>query len=172
MKPKFSRFTVWGACARCGARVRYDTLARERLTGLLMCTRASGRPVNPCFDPWPEVLDFQLKPDRSIEPPAEPMPARWGLDTLWSGGQPQAKAPADAFRIQKFFVVPGVNAPEQPLDLRIPVRSNQTPKGVAYINAQEYDGTFIPSNSVRTVVPENPAPSNLGALPWAVAKGV
>jgi hypothetical protein len=102
-KPKFGRFEVWGACSRCGARVRYNTLARERLTGLLVCTKSSGRPVRPCLDPWPPVYDFQASTDNSINPPPEPLPVRWGLDDIWSANKMKI-APADIARVQSYMI--------------------------------------------------------------------
>ncbi len=168
-KPKFAPFTVWGACSRCNARVRYSTLKRERLTGLLVCTKSSGRSTRPCFDPWPAVYDFQAFPDKSIEPPPEPLPLRYNLDDIWGNGPIEgttttfanapAAAPDDATRLAKLLTtVPyyanlGKSAafmgPDAPLSAK--VFNLQT------IVPQDYDGTFIPSNSVRTVTPPNEA---------------
>lgn len=168
-KPKFGPAVLWGACSRCNARVRYDTLKRERLTGLLMCSRASGRPVNPCWDPWPEVYDFQAYPDNSIDPPPEPLPLRYNLDAIWGNGPeigtttvfanaPKA-APDDATRLQNLLTsVPYYSsigrsaafaAPDAPLRAKV--------YNLTTFVAANYDGTFVPSNSVRTVTPPNEA---------------
>src|SRR5579859_2543357 len=67
--PRFGKAVTWAACPRCGFRYPYSSLKRERLTGLRVCET--------CWDPWHQSLDFQVKPDRSIEAPAEPYPVRW-----------------------------------------------------------------------------------------------
>lgn len=187
-KPKFGAAELWGACSRCGARVRYSTLRRERLTGLLMCSSASGRPVAPCWDPWPEFYDFQVAPDNSLNPPPEPLAARWNLDSIWGSGNNPAPAPDDATRLQNLLTsVPyygtlGRSAafmgPVAPLAAEVFKLSTIVPA--------DYDGTFVPSNSVRTNTPPNataelagvtktdpdvPADS-LATYPWSVAKGV
>ena len=173
-QPRFGRFVVWGACSRCGARVRYDTLARERLTGLLVCTASSGRPVRFCLDPWPEVYDFQAYPDRSIEPPPEPLPARWMLDNIFSAstynsvaaGTPGAyanapkAAPADASRLQALLVPPAGTynrGNANFIDYQTTLNQSQNRQTVDFINPANYDGTFVPSNSVRTVTPPSEA---------------
>lgn len=153
-KPKFGRFETWGACSRCGARVRYSTLARERLTGLLVCTRSSGRPVTPCLDPWPPVYDFQVTPDRSIEPPPEPLPARWGLDDIFSVALGLKPWIPDAARLQALLIPPNNNRGTASFtSYRSSLDQNQDRATLQFINPQQYDGTFIPSNSVRTVEP-------------------
>jgi hypothetical protein len=164
-KPSFRPFETWGACSRCGARVRYSTLRRERLTGLLMCSDASGRPVSPCWDPWPEVFDFQVKPDRSIEPPAEPLPARWNLDAIWGNGPEQgttsdfanapAAAPDDATRLANlvatvpYYALLGKNPG---ISYDGPTLREQVQTATTIVPA-DYDGTFLPSSSIRTVTP-------------------
>lgn len=166
-RPRFGAFTTWGACSRCGARVRYSTLARERLTGLLVCTKASGRPVNPCWDPWPKIFDFQAYPDKSIEPPPEPLPARWNFDAIWGNGPefgtttvfanaPRA-APDDATRLAKLLTtVPYyANLGKSAAFANMGVTPGAQAYNVETIVPQEYDGTFIPSNSIRTVTPPN-----------------
>ncbi len=166
-KPKFAPFTVWGSCSRCGARVRHSSLKRERLTGLLVCSSASGRPVNPCWDPWPQYYDFQAFPDKSIEPPPEPLPLRYNLDAIWGNGPesgttevfanaPKA-APDDATRLAAlvasvpYYRTMGQSAafmsPDAPLSAKV---FNLT----TFLPA-DYDGTFLPSSSVRTVTPPN-----------------
>lgn len=179
-KPKFGRAELWGACSRCGARVRYNTLARERLTGLLVCTRASGRPVRPCLDPWPPVYDFQATPDKSIEPPPEPLPARWGLDDIWAVKAGIKIADSDAARLQALLIPPNSNRGSASFtSYRISLDANQDRATVTYINPADYDGTFVPSNSVRTVEPPD-ANDQLEEIkldadwvpPWTVVKGV
>mgnify|MGYP001607464250 CR=1 FL=1 len=196
-KPKFGPYETWGACSRCNARVRYFTLRRERLTGLLVCSEASGRPVRPCWDPWPPIFDFQAFPDKSIEPPSEPLPLRYNLDAIWGNGpetgttqtfaDAPAPAPDDATRLANLLTtVPyysslGKSAafmgPQAPLSAKV---FNLT----TFVPAN-YDGTFLPSNSVRTTVPPNEAAEldaitrtdkdvtdKLWSPPWGVSKGV
>jgi hypothetical protein len=168
-KPKFAPFETWGACSRCNARVRYSTLKRERLTGLLVCSAASGRPVRPCYDPWPPVYDFQVAPDKSIEPPPEPLPLRYNLDDIWGNGPATGTtaifanapkpAPDDATRLSNLLTsVPyyanigqsaAFTGPDAPLNVKVQTATTIVPA--------DYDGTFLPSNSVRTVTPPNEA---------------
>lgn len=166
-KPNFPPYATWGACSRCNARVLYSTLKRERLTGLLMCTKASGRSTRPCWDPWPEFYDFQAFPDKSIEPPPEPLPLRYNLDDIWGNGPavgtttvfanaPKA-APDDATRLAKlltsvpYYAELGKSAafisPDAPLGAKV--------YNMTTIVPADYDGTFIPSSSIRTVTPPN-----------------
>lgn len=197
-KPKFRSAEVWGACSRCNARVRYSTLRRERLTGLLVCGATSGRAVRPCWDPWPAFYDFQASPDRSIEPPPEPLPLRYNLDAIWGNGPEDgttstfanapAAAPDDATRLQALLTsVPYYSSlgrsaafmgPDAPLSVKV---SNLTT-----IIAANYDGTFVPSSSVRTTLPPDEAgelaavtrtdkdipADKLWSPPWAAVKGV
>lgn len=197
-KPKFAPYKTWGACSRCNARVLYSTLKRERLTGLLVCSNASGRPTRPCWDPWPAVFDFQSFPDKSIEPPPEPLPLRYNLDDIWGNGpsvgttavfaNAPAPAPDDATRLAKllssvpYYSSLGKSAafmgPDAPLSAKV--------FNLTTIVPADYDGTFIPSNSVRTVVPPNEATEldnvtktdkdfpndQLWSPPWAAVKGV
>jgi hypothetical protein len=168
-KPKFGSTELWGACSRCNARVRYSTLQRERLTGLLVCSATSGRSVRFCLDPWPEVFDFQAFSDRSIDPPAEPLPLRYNLDAIWGNGpevgttttfaNAPAAAPDDATRLQNLLTsVPyyanlGKSAafmgPDAPLSAKVYNLTTVVPAN--------YDGTFVPSSSVRTVTPPDEA---------------
>lgn len=178
-KPKFGRFETWGACSRCGARVAYRTLARERLTGLLVCTSSSGRPVKPCFDPWPPVYDFQVFSDSSTDPPPEPLPVRWGLDHLWSAN-PMKMAPDDSARVQSYMVPPqNMRDSASFTSYRTALNQNQDRTTLTHINPADYDGTFVPSNSVRTVEPpdandqlENLQDDSGWMPPWSVVKGV
>jgi hypothetical protein len=175
IKPKFRPFETWGACSRCGARVAHRTLKRERLTGLLMCTEASCRPVRPCWDPWPEVYDFQVFSDRSIEPPPEPLPARWNLDAIWGNGPASGTtkdfanapkpAPDDTTRLNALMRPPANSVNSGVLtnvmgafaNFRTLLNQNQDAATLTSIVPQAYDGTFVPSGSVRTVVPPNAA---------------
>jgi hypothetical protein len=197
-KPKFGSAVMWGACSRCNARVQYSTLKRERLTGLLVCSSASGRSVRPCWDPWPAVYDFQAYSDRSIEPPAEPLPLRYNLDAIWGNGPEKgatttfanapAPAPDDATRLNALLTsVPyyanlgksaAFAAPDAPLHAKV--------YNLTTIVAANYDGTFVPSSSVRTTTPPDEAgelsstsktdkdvPADaLWSPPWAQVKGV
>lgn len=168
-KPKFGRAKTWGACSRCNARVLYSTLKRERLTGLLVCSEASGRPVRPCWDPWPAVYDFQSFPDNSINPPAEPLPLRYNLDAIWGNGpetgntevfaNAPAPAPDDATRLQRlltsvpYYAMLGKSAafigPNATLAAKV--------YNLTTIVPADYDGTFVPSSSLRTVTPPSEA---------------
>jgi len=200
-RPKFRSAELWGACSRCNARVRYSTLARERLTGLLVCT--SGRAVRPCFDPWPEVLGFQVSPDRSIEPPAEPLPLRWNLDDIWGNGPSSAggysstdtnafangpaAAPDDATRLAALLRAPPYYADHGKTAAFAP---GTPPVALVVANLNtivpaDYDGMFIPSSSVRTVTPpvasaelanvsltDNDVSDPVRGVPWAARVGV
>lgn len=175
-KPKFAFAELWGACSRCNARVRYSTLARERLTGLLVCTRASGRAVRPCLDPWPEFYDFQAFPDNSINPPPEPLPLRYNLDAIWGNGPTHgttstfanapAPAPDDATRLNNlltsvpYYAVLGQSAAFIGPNARL----QDKVANLTTIVPQNYDGTFVPSSSVRTVTPPDEA-AELNAVP-------
>lgn len=161
-----------------------------------MCTSASGRAVAPCWDPWPAVYDFQAFPDKSTDPPPEPLPARWNLDDIWGAGPasgttttfanaPKA-APDDATRLQALLTsVPyyaqlgrsaAFMAPSKTLAAEV--------ANLTTIVPANYDGTFVPSSSVRTVTPpDEPAvdvlktdqdvpEDKLWAPPWAQVKGV
>lgn len=178
--------------------MRYTSLRRERLTGLLVCSEASGRPVNFCLDPWPAVLDFQAFPDRSMDPPAEPLPLRYDLDAIWGAGPESGTtttfanapkpAPDDATRLAALLTsVPyyaniGKSAafmgPQAPLSAIV--------QNLTTIVAANYDGTFIPSNSVRRTTPPDAAAElaatsktdvdapadKLWSPPWAAVKVV
>jgi hypothetical protein len=174
-------------------------LVRERLTGLLMCSSTSGRPTRPCLDPWPDVFDFKVKPDRSIEPPAEPLPARWLLDDIFSAATynpigngttadyANAPKPAtdDATRLQHFLTLNFQSKSTTDfVSYQNSLNQNQNRASVVTINPADYDGTFIPSSSVRTVTPPNEATEladvgkepasgdEYAAAPWAAQKGI
>lgn len=196
-KPSFRFAETWGACSRCGARVRYASLRRERLTGLLVCSSASGRPVNPCWDPWPPVYDFQAFPDKSLDPPPEPLPLRYNLDDIWGSGPSSgttetfanapAPAPDDATRLSNLLTsVPYYASLGKSAAFMGPNPTvAQAVKTLTTIVTANYDGTFIPSNSVRTTVPPDEA-AELDAVtrtdkdvsdkiwspPWSTVKGV
>lgn len=196
-KPSFRFAETWGACSRCGARVRYASLRRERLTGLLVCSSASGRPVNPCWDPWPPVYDFQAFPDKSLDPPPEPLPLRYNLDAIWGNGPSSgttetfanapAPAPDDATRLSNLLTsVPYYASLGKSAAFMGPNPTvAQAVKTLTTIVTANYDGTFIPSNSVRTTVPPDEA-TELDAVtrtdkdvsdkiwspPWSTVKGV
>jgi hypothetical protein len=197
-KPKFPPYAVWGACSRCNCRVLYSTLKRERLTGLLVCTRSSGRATRPCFDPRPEIYDFQAFPDKSVEPPPEPLPLRWNLDAIWGNGPVEgttavfaaapAAAPDDATRLAKLLTsVPYyANLGKSAAFMGPNARLSDKVSNLVTIVPQEYDGTFLPSNSVRTVTPPDEATElanvtktdpdlpndQLWSPPWAAVKQV
>lgn len=197
-KPKFGPAETWAACPRCNARVRHSSLRRERLTGLLVCSSLSGRGTRPCWDPWPEVFDFQAFPDNSINPPAEPFPLRYNLDAIWGNGpevgttetfaNAPAPAPDDATRLQAvlakvpYYATLGKTAafvgPMAPLSAKV--------YNLTAVVPADYDGTFLPSSSVRTVTPPSEE-AELAAVPrtdkdlpddaiwsppWAASKGV
>lgn len=167
------------------------------MTGLLVCSAASGRPVNPCWDPWPPFFDFQAFPDKSIEPPPEPLPLRYNLDDIWGNGPASGTtadfanapkpAPDDATRLNNllmqvpYYASVGKSAafigPNPPLSVKIA-------ELVTFVPSQ-YDGTFVPSSSVRTTLPPNEAteldgvtrtdkdvPDKILSPPWGTVKGV
>lgn len=196
-KPKFGPAVTWGACSRCNARVKYSTLCRERLTGLLVCGPASGRSTRYCLDPWPAVYDFQAFPDKSIEPPPEPLPLRYNLDSIWGSGPAHGTtktfanapkgAPDDATRLAAllssvpYYATLGKSAafmgPNAPLSAKV--------FNLTTIAAANYDGTFVPSGSVRTTLPpdegaelaavsetDKDVADKIWSPPWAAVKGV
>ncbi|MEL7086821.1 MAG: hypothetical protein AAGL98_00015 [Planctomycetota bacterium] len=176
--------------------MRYSTLRRERLTGLLVCSETSGRAVRPCWDPWPPVYDFQAYPDKSIEPPPEPLPLRYNLDAIWGAGPvdgttqtfaaaPKA-APDDATRLNALLSsVPYYAMLGRSAAFAAPVPVWATVKNLTTVIPADYDGTFIPSNSIRTVTPPDEAaelaavsttdqdvPDKIWTPPWAAANKV
>lgn len=135
--------------------------------------------MKPCLDPWPPVYDFQVFPDNSTDPPPEPLPVRWGLDDIWSAN-PYTLAPSDAIRLQSLLKPP--NTPTSTasfVDYQRSLNQNQDRATLQYVNPADYDGTFIPSTSVRTVEPPD-ANQQLEEIkldagwtpPWSVTKGV
>lgn len=150
-----------------------------------------------CWDPWPAVYDFQAFPDNSINPPAEPLPLRYNLDAIWGNGPVRgttttfasapAPAPDDATRLARLLTsVPyysglGKSAafagPNAPLSTKV--------QNLTTIVPANWDGTFVPSGSVRTTLPPNEAgelagvsqtdkdvPDTLWSPPWSQVKGV
>jgi hypothetical protein len=195
-KPTFRPYETWGACSRCNARVRYSSLRRERLTGLLVCSASSGRPVRPCWDPWPNVYDFQAFSDKSIDPPPEPLPLRYNLDAVWGNGPATGttrtfanagqNAGDDATRLQNlvkavpYYSVIGRTAAFTPTE-----RFSDDVANLTTILAADYDGTFLPSSSIRTVTPPDEAAElanvtktdfdtvdSIWSPPWSAARKV
>ena len=100
------------------------------------------------------VYDFQAFPDKSIEPPPEPLPLRWNLDAIWGNGPVEgttavfaaapAAAPDDATRLAKlltsvpYYASLGKSAafmgPNAPLSSKV--------FNLTTIVPQDYDGTF------------------------------
>jgi hypothetical protein len=125
------------------------------------------------------VFDFQVFPDNSTDPPPEPLPVRWGLDDIWSANK-MKMAPDDGARLQSLLIPP--NTPTSSASFtsyRTSLNQNQDRPTVTHINAANYDGTFIPSNSVRTVEPpdaneqlENLKEDSGWIPPWTVVKGI
>lgn len=144
--------------------------------------------MSPCWDPWPPVYDFQAYPDKSIEPPPEPLPLRYNLDDIWGSGNNPKPAPDDATRLQALLGAPpyyaqlgksaAFAAPPAPMSTLVQTLTTFVPAN--------YDGTFLPSGSVRTVTPPDEATElakvsetdvdlpndKLWSPPWAVVKGV
>jgi hypothetical protein len=121
------------------------------------------------------VYDFEAYPDKSIEPPPEPLPLRYNLDAIWGNGPKKgttldfanapAPAPDDATRLQNLLTsVPYyANIGKSAAFMGPNPTLKQNIKNLVTINPANYDGTFIPSNSVRTTVPPS-EPGELGAI--------
>jgi hypothetical protein len=152
------------------------------------------------------VYDFQLSPDKSIEPPPEPLPLRYNLDDIWGNGPSSAggpsstnttvfadapaAAPDDATRLAALLRAPPYYAALGKTASFIGLQSLAQPVADEVTNLNtfvpaDYDGTFIPSSSVRTVTPpiasaelaavSTTDPNVTDALwspPWATRKGV
>jgi hypothetical protein len=142
--------------------------------------------------------DFQAFPDKSIEPPPEPLPLRYNLDAIWGSGpavgttsdfaNAPAAAPDDATRLARLltsvpyyasqgrsaaFISPAATLADQVFNLTTIIPAN-------------YDGTFLPSSSVRSTVPPDAAAEldgitrtdkdvpadELWSPPWGAVKGV
>jgi hypothetical protein len=84
-------------------------------------------------------------------------------------------APSDGVRLQS-YMVPATNARGTTTfaDYQRSLNQNQDRATLLFIRPQDYDGTFVPSNSVRTETPPEPeaAIQGLWTPPWSVVKGV
>jgi hypothetical protein len=162
-KPDLKQFEVWGACPRCAFRVAQKSLKLEKMTGLKVCPA--------CWDPYHPSLDFQVKADRSIEPPAYPLPPRWGGVTAgpkdpWDVGYPPSLrhsygGAVDMLSRTNFYTPNKTNAlypnafglrDRQLTDTRF-VADAPRPIG--------YDGVFIPSGVSADRVNVPPATPNV-----------
>jgi hypothetical protein len=143
------------------------------------------------------VYDFQAFPDKSIEPPPEPLPLRYNLDAIWGSGpvsgttatfaNAPAPAPDDATRLNAlvksvpYYAMIGKSAAFPPINPSV----QQTILDAVTIIPANYDGTFLPSSSVRTVTPPNEAAELAAASgmdpdvtdkiwspPWTVNQGI
>ena len=89
-------------------------------------------------------------------------------------------APDDAARIQSYMIPPvSTRGTASFTSYRTSLEQNQDRTTVTHINEAKYDGTFVPSNSVRTVEPpdandqlENLQDDSGWMPPWSVVKGV
>jgi hypothetical protein len=139
------------------------------------------------LDPWPEIFDFQAYPDKSIEPPQEPLPARWNLDDVWGTGNNPASAPDDATRLRNLLTsVPYYAQLGKTANFPVLPPVALVIEDVTTIKPADYDGTFLPSSSIRTVTPPDAAAElaavnrtdidqsqdPLFTLPWAASKQV
>ena len=143
------------------------------------------------------MYDFQAFPDKSIEPPPEPLPLRYNLDAIWGNGptygttstfaNAPAPAPDDATRLQALLTsVPYYASMGKSAALAWPcARLQDEVFNLTTIVPANYDGTFLPSSSVRTVLPPDEAgelagvsetdkdlSAPVGGYPWSVVKGV
>ena len=89
-------------------------------------------------------------------------------------------APDDAVRLQNLLRPPSTPTSSASfVDYQRTLNQNQDRATLTFVNPADYDGTFLPSNSVRTVEPPdaNQQLENLEAdagwtPPWSVIKGV
>jgi hypothetical protein len=78
---------------------------------------------------------------------------RWGLDDIWSANQMKI-APDDAARVQSYLIPPtNDRSTASFVNYQRTLNQNQDRATLLFINPADYDGTFVPSNSVRTVEP-------------------
>jgi hypothetical protein len=163
-------------------------------TGLLVCTKASGRSTRPCWDPWPAFYDFQALISRSNRRPNRCRCATlttFGAPVLQSAQltllpmrRPQLQTTRRGWRscLRRYYANLGQSAafigPE--------ARLSDTVFNLQTIVPQDYDGTFIPSSSVRTVTPPSEATEldvitktdkdmpddQIWSPPWSVIKQV
>lgn len=89
-------------------------------------------------------------------------------------------APSDVERLQSYMRPPDTPKDSASfIDYQRTLNQNQDRATVTFINEQDYDGTFVPSTSIRTVTPPD-ANEQLEDVrldagwtpPWAVVKGV
>ena len=89
-------------------------------------------------------------------------------------------APPDGFRLQSYMIPPtNMRGTASFTDYQKSLNQNQDRATLQYIRPSDYDGTFVPSNSVRTEEPPD-ANDQLNEVkldagwtpPWAVVKGV
>jgi hypothetical protein len=135
------------------------------------------------------VYDFQAFTDKSIEPPPEPLPLRYNLDNIWGNGPAHgttttfanapAPAPDDATRLQNLLTSVPYYAQLGRTAAFVGPRATLSAEvfNLTTIVPQNYDGTFLPSNSVRTVLPPDEGAELAGVetvsgYPWSVVKGV
>jgi hypothetical protein len=102
------------------------------------------------------------------------LPARWGLDDIFSAVLGLKPAMSDAARLQALMIPPNNNRGTASFtSYQSSLNQNQDRATLEFVRPQDYDGTFIPSNSVRTVATPEPEPvQDLWTPPWAVVKGV
>lgn len=104
------------------------------------------------------------------------------LDDIFSAMSGAKPAPDDATRLQAFLGKQYQTAGAANFEsYRLGLNQNQDVASVVTINAANYDGTFVPSNSLRTAAPPT-APTTIGieaasgdtmiSVPWAKAKGI
>jgi hypothetical protein len=101
------------------------------------------------------------------------------LDDIWSAN-PMKMAPSDAVRLQGYMRPPQTPKDSASfIDYQRTLNQNQDRATLQFINPADYDGTFVPSNSVRTVEPpeaneqlEDVKTDAGWTPPWAVVKGV
>jgi hypothetical protein len=108
------------------------------------------------------------------------LPARWGLDEIFSVAFGIKAAIHDAARLQALMIPPNNNRSSASfVDYQRALNQNQDRATLQFIRPSDYDGTFVPSNSVRTVEPPD-ANDQLEEIkfdagwtpPWTVVKGV
>jgi hypothetical protein len=89
-------------------------------------------------------------------------------------------APPDVLRLQSLLKPPSTpTSTASFIDYRRTLNQNQDRATTTYINPVDYDGTFMPSNSIRTVEPPN-ANDQFEEIkldagwtpPWTIIKGV
>jgi hypothetical protein len=101
------------------------------------------------------------------------------LDDIFSIAFGTKAAAHDAARLQALLIPPTNDRGSASFTTyRATLNTNQDRATLQYINPQKYDGTFVPSNSVRTEEPPNAndqleeIKQNAWTPPWLVVKGV